>query len=211
MNGTEPYEGITGNLTLGRAPENMNEVVVSLTTAQTLMNDNEDIKKIRKPVIGFYGGIDNHTFDIRFAEEVVSRMPEYSFVFVGKASVDCSGLLKMPNVTMVGQKQYEEIPHYGKYFDVAIMPWNRNRWIEVCNPIKLKEYLALGKPIVSTPFSELDKYNGCVYRAGEPGEFAAMIKKALEEDCIELKNKRRKLVERSTWQSKADLVLQNLQ
>jgi glycosyltransferase involved in cell wall biosynthesis len=111
---------------------------------------------------------------------------------------------------MLGQKPYEQIPHYGKCFDVAIMPWRQNRWIEACNPIKLKEYLALGKPIVSTPFSELQKYREVVYEACTPKEFSDKIRQAIKENCPERIAARKDKVRNETWDSKAKLVLEEL-
>ena len=90
------------------------------------------------------------------------------------------------------------------------MPWKQNRWIEACNPIKLKEYLALGKPIVSTPFVELQKYRDVVYEAKTPREFAECIKQALAEDNAERITGRRKTVLNASWESKAQLVLEKL-
>ncbi len=169
-----------------------------------------DIRDIKGPIVGFFGGIDNHTTDIDVVEKVVELLPEMNFVFVGSSSIDCRELLAKKNVKMLGQKPYEQIPHYGKCFDVAIMPWRQSRWIEACNPVKLKEYLALGKPIVSTPFAELQKYRDVVYQAKTPEEFAKCIEKALAEDCPERVAVRRKKVEMSTWDSKAELVLDEL-
>ena len=160
--------------------------------------------------MGFFGGIDDHTSDIGFVEDVVDLLPEMSFVFVGGASSDCSALASHKNVSMLGQKPYERIPHYGKCFDVAIMPWRQNRWIEACNPIKLKEYLALGKPVVSTPFSELQQYLDVVYQARTPGQFAECIKQALAEDCPERITQRREKVQNATWQNKAQMMLDEL-
>lgn len=170
----------------------------------------EDIENISKPIVGFFGAIDNHTSDIAFIEKVIDLLPQISFVFVGNTSSDISSLQKRKNVQLLGQKPYEQIPHYGKCFDVAIMPWRQNRWIEACNPIKLKEYLALGKPIVSTPFPELQKYRDVVYEAKTPEEFAECVEKALAEDNPDRIAKRRKKVENATWESKAQLVLEAL-
>jgi glycosyltransferase involved in cell wall biosynthesis len=170
----------------------------------------EDLAHIPRPIIGFFGAIDDHTSDIPFIEKLVDLLPEMSFVFVGKASSDVGRLKNRKNAWLLGQKSYEQIPHYGKCFDVAIMPWRQNRWIEMCNPIKLKEYLALGKPIVSTPFSELQKYRDVVYEAKTPEEFADCIKKALVEDNPERVAKRRKKVQISTWESKAQMVISSL-
>jgi glycosyltransferase involved in cell wall biosynthesis len=170
----------------------------------------EDIKNIKKPIVGFFGGIDDHTSDIALVEKVTDLLPEMSFVFIGSVSADCSGLRSKDNVWLLGQKPYEQIPHYGKYFDVAIMPWRRNRWILACNPIKLKEYLALGKPIVSTAFNELIKYNDVIYEAGSAEEFAGCIKKALVQDNPERINARRKIVQHASWDNKAELVLNEI-
>ena len=170
----------------------------------------EDIAGVAAPIVGFFGGIDEHTSDIAFVEEVVGMLPEMSFVFVGKASSDCAGLASRTNVLMLGQRPYERIPHYGKCFDVAIMPWRRNRWIEACNPVKLKEYLALGKPVVSTPFPELQQYIDVVYQAGTPAQFAQSIRQALAENCPERIARRREKVRKSTWESKVQLVLDEL-
>jgi len=142
---------------------------------------------------------------------VADRLPDASFVFIGKPSVDCSVLSTRKNVWMLGQKTYEEIPHYGKCFDVAILPWRVNKWTEAANPIKLKEYLALGKPIVSTPaFTELQEYDDVVYEAETPEEFAECIEKAYSEDSPDLVGKRRAKVSRASWDSKAELVLGEL-
>lgn len=179
-------------------------------TAENNTEIPSDIRDINRPIVGFFGGIDNHTSDIDLVKKVIDLLPEMSFVFIGSSSIDCRELLSKKNVLMLGQKPYEQIPHYGKYFDVAIMPWRQNRWIEVCNPIKLKEYLSLGKPVVSTPFAELQKYLDVVYQAGTPEEFAKCIEKALAEDNPERIAARRKKVETSTWDSKAELVLDEL-
>jgi len=176
-----------------------------------LAEDSENIPRemhdIKRPIVGFFGGIDDHTSDIELVKKVTDLLPEINFVLVGKASVDCKDLLFRKNIWMVGQKPYEEIPNYGKCFDVAIMPWKQNRWIKACNPIKLKEYLALGKPVVSTPYPELQKYLDVVYEAKEPKDFVECIKKALAEDNPERIAARKKKVEKATWDSKVQLVL----
>ncbi len=170
----------------------------------------KDIAGIPKHIVGFFGAIDDHAFDITFIKEVVDLLPQVSFVFIGKASSDITTLQKRKNVWFLGQKPYEEIPNYGKCFDVTIMPWQQNRWIQDCNPIKLKEYLALGKPIVSTPFTELQNYRDVVYQARTPEEFAVCIKKALRENNAKKIAARRKMIEHSSWDSKAQLVLDEL-
>jgi GT2 family glycosyltransferase len=176
-------------------------------------NDKEkpdDMKEVSRPIAGFFGGIDDHTSNIGFIEKVIDLLPEVNFVFVGKSSADISRLVLKKNVWMLGQKPYEQIPHYGKCFDVAFMPWRQGRWIEACNPIKLKEYLSLGKPIVSTPFPELAYYRDVTYEAATPQEFANCIEQALAEDNSERIKARREKVANATWESKAKLAMEAL-
>jgi len=170
----------------------------------------EDIIKVPKPIAGFFGGIDDHTFDIAFVEKVVDLVPDFSFVFIGQASADVRGLKNRKNVWFLGKKDYNRIAHYGKYFDVCLMPWRQNRWITACNPIKLKEYLALGKPIVSTHFEELTKYQDVTYEADTPGKFADCIKQALVSDCPELVFARREKVKNASWDNKAEMIVERI-
>lgn len=170
----------------------------------------DDITGIPRPITGYFGTISEHTVDIALCEKIADLLPEMSFVYVGTTYEDYPCLRAKKNVWFLGQKDYEQIPHYGKCFDVAIMPWRQNRWIDACNPIKLKEYLALGKPIVSTPFPELNKYLDVVYRARTPEEFADSIKRALAEDNDECIAARKQKVAKDSWDSKAELVLREL-
>ena len=111
---------------------------------------------------------------------------------------------------MLGKKPYEHIPHYGKAFDIAIMPWRQTEWIQACNPIKMKEYLALGKPVVSTPFTELQNYRDVILEAKTPEEFAFCIQKLLSQEKDDLVQERRLKVQNATWDNKAQLVLKKL-
>ena len=170
-----------------------------------------DIAHIEKPVVGYFGALDDHKLDVRLIEAVTDSLPRLSFVFVGKASQGYSDLAAKKNVYFLGQKPYEQIPHYGKCFDVAIIPWLKSRWTEAANPIKLKEYLALGKPLVVTPaFTELRKYLDVVYVANTPEEFVQCILKALAENSPGRAATRRKKVEKASWDGKAHLVLGEL-
>jgi glycosyltransferase involved in cell wall biosynthesis len=109
---------------------------------------------------------------------------------------------------MLGQKPYEDVAHYMASCDVLIMPWNRNEWIEACNPVKLKEYLAVGRPVVTTPFHELKRYEGLVRIASTPETFAASIRESITTGVEPTRLRQR--VENETWDAKADAVLDEL-
>ncbi|GAB2938783.1 glycosyltransferase [Nonomuraea fastidiosa] len=138
-----------------------------------------DLRAIPGPRIGFFGALDDFVVDFELLERVAVELPETSIVLIGDANGDIGRLTKHPNVHWLGFRPYQEIPAYGSGFDVAIMPWPANDWIRHANPIKLKEFLALGLPVVSTPFDELAHYAGRVRVAATPEEFVAAIKTSL--------------------------------
>ena len=113
-------------------------------------------------------------------------------------------------IWFIGQKQYELVPEYGKRLDVMLLPLRQSKWAEAVNPLKLKEYLALGKPVVSTSFPELNKYKDVVYNADAPDAFAECIKTAISQDNQDLINKRKAKVRDASWDSKAAIVLKEL-
>ena len=167
-----------------------------------------DIAPIQGPIAGYFGALDAHKLDVGFIEAVADLSPGISFVFVGKASHELLRLAEKKNVWLLGQKPYEQIPDYGKCFDVAILPWAKSRWTEAANPIKLKEYLALGKPVVSTSaFSEIQQYRDVVHIADTPAEFSQKIMKAVSENSPDHVAMRRKRVEHASWDGKARMVL----
>jgi len=170
-----------------------------------------DMRDLARPIVGFFGGIDAHKFNLPLAAEVAERLPDLTFVFVGQASVDTAPLARLSNVRLLGQRPYEDIPHYGAAFDVCILPFQQNRWIAAMNPIKLKEYLALGKPVVATPFGELAGYLGVVRVADGAEAFARAIRAALADTLPQDVAARRSRVVRHSWRSKAEDVLSILQ
>ncbi|MFW5835880.1 MAG: glycosyltransferase [bacterium] len=138
-----------------------------------------DLASIPRPRVGFVGGIDAHTFDPALYCEVAASIPEASFVLVGGTSLP-PDWCTLPNVYMLGRKPYESVPDYMASCDVLIMPWNESDWIQACNPVKLKEYLAVGRPVVSTYFPEIDYYKDRVGVATSAGEFADLVRAAIE-------------------------------
>lgn len=166
----------------------------------------EDIAKIPRPIIGFFGDVSDKTSDLSLLKFVAEKLPDMSFVFVGSISVDVSCLTQLRNVHFLGQKPYEQVPFYGKEFDVAIMPWNRSKWIEFCNPIKIKEYLALGKPVVSTYYPEIEPYSDLVYVARDYDAFVSCIHNAAQECNPAKQEERRKRVQNETWDSKVEQI-----
>jgi len=183
----------------------------NFSTADQNLDIPVDIASIPKPIVGYLGTVEELKLDKFFLEKVADYLPHISFVFVGEVKPQLSCLAKRKNIWLLGQKSYEQMPLYGKCFDVAMIPWRKNQWTEAANPIKLKEYLALGKPIVCTPvFTEIQEYIDVVYKAETPEEFAENIMKAIEQDNSLLIMKRREKVKASSWDTQAERVIEKL-
>ena len=103
-----------------------------------------DLAAIPAPRVGFFGGLDDYVVDLDLLRETAEALPDASIVLIGDATCSMDELAAVPNVHWLGYQPYADIPSFGRGFDVAIMPWLDNEWIRFANPIKLKEYLALG-------------------------------------------------------------------
>ncbi|MCA8968480.1 MAG: glycosyltransferase [Planctomycetes bacterium] len=168
----------------------------------------EELRRIPHPRIGFFGGLDDYTVDFDLLEKLARELPNVSLVLVGRAMCSMERFARYDNVHWVDFKSYEEIPAWGSGFDVALMPWQRNEWIRHCNPIKLKEYLALGLDIVSTDFPEIEHYADCVRIGRDDDEFLQHVKLSLENGPLHTKEAQRQRVDTSTWDSRTTELIE---
>lgn len=151
----------------------------ALFCAGEQMPEPEDIKDIEHPRIGFIGSMNDGVFDPDFFLEVAAMAPEMNFVVVGEDALpgrECA----LANVHFLGKKPLAAVPACMAACDALTMYWCRNDWIEACNPIKTKEYLAVGRPVVSTPFHELKNYAGLIKTAQTPQEFVECLRSVRE-------------------------------
>ena len=178
--------------------------LAAFAAAGAARNDPTEIARLPRPRVGFVGGIDAHTFDPGLFLEVAQRLPGHQFVLVGNSSLP-HGWCNLPNVRWLGARRYEEVPAVMAAMDVLIMPWNQSTWIQACNPIKLKEYLAVGRPIVTRDFPALDEWRDLVHVAGSAAEFAGAIAAATGERVDQPQVLAR--LRSETWDGKAELIL----
>ena len=170
--------------------------------------DPPDVLGLPRPRVGFVGSIDVHTFGPRLFLDVAARLPDCTFILVGACSMS-AGWCALPNVHLLGQRPYEQVAAYMASCDVLIMPWNDSEWIEACNPVKLKEYLAVGRAVVTTPFAEAQRYRRLISQAAGPEAFADAIRQALRHPPpAELL---RASVAQETWSAKATMVAEALE
>ncbi|MEX2156225.1 MAG: glycosyltransferase [Gemmatimonadales bacterium] len=113
-----------------------------------------DIRDIRTPIIGFVGLI-HEWVDRDLLCQVAAAYPRATVVLIGRVQVDDTRLRAMPNIRLLGQRPYAELPAYAAAFAVALVPFVRNELTAAVNPIKLREYLCAGLPVVATALPEI--------------------------------------------------------
>lgn len=139
-----------------------------------------ELEEIRRPIIGYFGLIAEDWIDLDLLVHVAKSFPEASLVMLGKSTMDLSKLESLPNVHLLGRKPYSTLPAYCKGFDVALIPFPINEATLNSNPLKAREYLAAGVPVVSTAIPEVEVL-GCCRIGRDKESFVEEIRKALAE------------------------------
>lgn len=155
----------------------------------------------RTPVAGFYGAI-AEWFDQSLMIAVARRLRHWRFVLIGPALCDISALVAEPNIHWLGPKAHSELPHYSQHWHVGLLPFRHNRQIAACNPLKLREYLAAGQPVVSTDFPALAGYRDFIRVSDSVDGFCAAIV-ASYADSLEAKLTRRLRVAQEGWHDRS--------
>ncbi len=161
-----------------------------------------------KPVAGYYGTLTDSN-DIETLQLCAEKLTDCIFVLAGTITVgDYSGLKNLPNVIFPGRIEYAEIPKLCASFDVCLLPWKMCSWIEHCNPLKLFEYMACGKPVVSVPIKEVvANYSDIISIAGNSTEFCRAISRELKHDTEKRRMKRIKIAEQNSWENHIQQIL----
>ncbi|MDZ4165684.1 MAG: glycosyltransferase [Smithellaceae bacterium] len=157
---------------------------------------------LTSPVIGFFGLLDNR-MDWELVSSLVERRPEWTFVFIGNAQVPLMELTRFGNFRHVPAVPYEELPSHAAAFDVAILPYVVDRSTAGISPLKLKEYLALDIPVVTTPLPGVMEFKEILYLAAGMEEFDAAILGALQSGR---KQHQSEWIDGEAWVAKAEIL-----
>lgn len=157
-----------------------------------------------KPVAGFYGSISGW-IDIALLFKLSQLMPDWDFVLIGAINTDVSCLQGVENMHFLGPKEHHELPGYSQHWQVSLLPFVLNEQIIASNPLKLREYMAAGKPIVSVDFPQLQQYSDYVRIAEGAEEFAQAIRGSLQESVDAALARQHKVADES-WQSVAGRI-----
>lgn len=159
------------------------------------------IQHLPGPVIGYYGAV-AEWFDVSAIEAAAHAFPDASFAIIGGHDVNASYIKRLgqiPNVYLLGEKPYRELPSFLAGFDVCTIPFRRIPLTEATNPVKIYEYFATGKPIVARELPELEQFRELVHLYRDEDEFVSSIRSALLDLTEDRWNARRDISVQNTW------------
>lgn len=163
--------------------------------------------KIDNPIIGYIGSVDDR-LDYDLLETVIKTHEGFDFHFVGRTTFP-EGRKRLSiysNVTFFGGQQPEKLPVFLKSFDVGVIPFVKNEFTRNIYPLKINEYLAAGKPVVTTDFADLSDFEGVVSIASSPSLFIEEIQKELLTNSKEKMEQRVRIARGNSWETRVSKV-----
>lgn len=152
----------------------------------------------------FYGSLSSW-LDLDLVRDLARMRPDWNLVLIGSNSIDLSSLERITNIHILGPRAHNLLPGYVQHADAALLPFLDTPQIRACNPLKLREYLASGTPVVSTDFPALDPYRKLISVATGASAFSTALD-GLETSSLS-RAARRALVYGESWKSRADHAL----
>ena len=163
----------------------------------------EELAGLPGPVVGYVGAISSW-LDQEALVALAKARPQWSIVLIGPVDTDVSLLKECTNVFLLGKKDYRDLPSYIKGFNVCVIPFKINDLTIGVNPVKLYEYLAAGKSVVSTPLPEVCQFAPLVGIADNSREFVTLVTKEVMTDSMEKKAIRIKIAGENSWEARAE-------
>jgi len=168
----------------------------------------DDIRDIPRPWLGFFGLIRDWV-DLDLVAAVARARPAWHVVLIGDSTVDLAPYRPLVNMHFLGRRAYADLPAYCRQFDVGLIPFKVNELTRAVNPIKLREYLAAGLPVVSTPMPEVGLYSRLIEIADTPDTFTAAVERALASPPAS-RRERSAAMATETWRGKVDFISERL-
>lgn len=170
-----------------------------------------EIQHIETPILGFFGGIDDYVIDIGLLEKISEEFSNNKIVLIGEATCDISRITKHENVLYLGFCGIKDVARIGAFFDVALLPRRNDEWTRYTNPIKIKEYLALGLEIVTMDIPEVRRYENDISIVSNHDEFIQAIHKSLGTESTQPRKLHlASLVDQDTWDNRCNEVLADM-
>ena len=165
-----------------------------------------EIESIPRPRLGYFGAIEPWLVDQELIRKASRERPHWHWVFIGNRSRGME-IDELPNVHFLPPVPYAELPRYAAGFDVCVLPWETEQaFTSYGSAIKVREYLATGKPVVIAPLPEYEPMSGVLRIARSREQFIELIEDALEEHDAEAARSRQSAVMTGTWDARAEWV-----
>ncbi|OIQ26289.1 glycosyltransferase [uncultured Vibrio sp.] len=160
----------------------------------------KDLPNRGRPIAGFYGSLSNW-LDYDMIQKAVTDNSEWDFVFIGPQELNHSKLPTNDNVFYLGPRPHHQLPQYSQHWDVSLLPFKLNEQIIACSPLKLMEYLAAGKPIISTEFPALEGFKRFVNVVKDNNEMSQALCAARQQETLP-----KGIVNQHSWDSRSEFV-----
>ena len=165
-----------------------------------------EVAKIPRPRLGYFGAIEPWLVDQELIKRAACERPEWQWIFIGNKSRGLE-IEELPNTHFLPPVPYADLPNYAAGFDVCVLPWETEQsFTSYGSAIKVREYLATGKPVVIAPLPEYEPMSDVLRIGRTREEFLRLVDEALREDDPGLKEKRQAAVASGTWEARADFV-----
>jgi glycosyltransferase involved in cell wall biosynthesis len=164
-----------------------------------------EVAGLSKPTLGFFGLI-HDWIDLDLIAWLAEQRPSWNIVLIGKPAVDVSRLQRFSNIKLLGRKAYADLPQYCKAFSVGLLPFVINELTRNVNPIKMREYLSAGLPVVSTDLPEARSQKELCRVATSREEFLKACEQAIAGDNEVERRRRSEAMKKETWEAKVDEI-----
>ena len=164
------------------------------------------VASIPRPRVGYFGAIEPWLIDQELIKRAAVERPDWQWIFIGNKSRGVE-IESLPNTHFLPPVSYDQLPHYAAGFDVCVLPWDTDQaFTSYGSAIKVREYLATGKPVVISPLPEYEPMRDVLRIARTRDEFLKHVDDALRENDSEARSKRQAAVKEGTWDARAEWV-----
>jgi len=168
------------------------------------------VASVPHPIIGYVGGL-HHFVDFDLLGRIARSRPKWSWVFVGPEQASAEAIAGLPNVHLLGQQPHADLVRYIQTFDVGIVPYVKSPHTRTVVPVKINEYLAVGRPVVATDLAAvLDfnrKHDVLITAENQPAPFLGAIEQALStaQDPV-MCDRRRAVAAQYDWPARIEVM-----
>jgi glycosyltransferase involved in cell wall biosynthesis len=166
----------------------------------------ESVEQIPHPRLGYFGAIEPWLIDQELIKQAARERRDWNWIFIGNKSRGLD-IESLPNAHFLPPVAYQDLPNYAAGFDVCVLPWNTDvTFTSYGSAIKVREYLAAGKPVVIAPLPEYESMSAVLRIGRTRDQFLELVSEALQETGNELMKARQAAVRDGTWDARAEWV-----